>query len=134
MNRSAKAGVRRRIQARPRLRQHPVPQVAATRRKRRKMSSSTTDARQSYSAAVITVSDSCSRGEHKDASGPAVADLLRKAHFEPITSQIVPDDAIQIQNALIRLAREVNLIVTTGGTGIAPRDVTPEATQAACER
>lgn len=98
------------------------------------MSSSTTDARQSSSAAVITVSDSCSRGERKDASGPAVADVLREAHFEPITCQIVPDDAIKIQNALIRLAREVNLIVTTGGTGIAPRDVTPEATQAVCER
>jgi len=98
------------------------------------MSSSTADTRPSYSAAVITVSDSCSRGERKDESGPAVADLLRKAHFDPITSLIVPDESLQIQNLLIRLSREVRLVVTTGGTGIGPRDVTPEATEAVCDR
>ena len=85
-------------------------------------------------AAVITVSDSCTRGERQDASGPAVAALLRKSGFEVVTQEIVPDDSLQIQNLLIRLAQEVRLIVTTGGTGVAPRDVTPEATAAVCDR
>jgi len=86
------------------------------------------------SAAVVTVSDSCARGERADQSGPAVAQLLEKLHFCVAAREVVPDDSIQIQNLLIRLAREVRLIVTTGGTGIAPRDVTPEATAAVCDR
>lgn len=90
-------------------------------------------AESSLSAAVITVSDSCSRGEREDRSGPAVAQLLESLNFR-ITRELVPDDTIQIQNLLIRLARQVRLIVTTGGTGIAPRDVTPEATRAVCDR
>lgn len=85
-------------------------------------------------AAVVTVSDSCARGERKDGSGPAVAQFLEKLHFSVTVREIVPDDEIQIQNLLIRLAREVALIVTTGGTGIAPRDVTPEATKRICDR
>jgi len=85
-------------------------------------------------AAVVTVSDSCARGERKDASGPAVAQLLEKLEFTIVSREVVPDDEIQIQNLLIRLAREVPLIVTTGGTGIAPRDVTPEATAKVCDR
>jgi len=87
-----------------------------------------------YTAAVVTVSDSCSRGEREDRSGPAVAQLLEKLHFSVVAREVVSDDLIQIQNLLIRLAREVRLIVTTGGTGIAVRDVTPEATIAACDR
>jgi molybdopterin adenylyltransferase len=86
------------------------------------------------SAAVITVSDSCSRGERQDLSGPAVAQLLEKHHFHITAREVVPDDSIKIQNLLIRLAREVQLVVTTGGTGIAARDVTPEATKAVCDR
>jgi len=85
-------------------------------------------------AAVVTISDSCSRGERKDRSGPAVAELLQKFHFTVASREVIPDDIIQIQNLLIRLALEVRLIVTTGGTGIAPRDVTPEATWAICDR
>lgn len=85
-------------------------------------------------AAVVTVSDSCARGERQDASGPAVAQVLEKLHFSVITREVVPDEEIQIQNLLIRLAREVRLIVTTGGTGIARRDVTPEATTKVCDR
>jgi molybdopterin adenylyltransferase len=100
------------------------------------MSSSTTDPQpgSSIAAAVVTISDSCSRGERKDLSGPAVAEFLEKLHFRIIAREIVPDERIQIQNLLIRLAREVPLIVTTGGTGIAERDVTPEATIAVCDR
>ena len=85
-------------------------------------------------AAVVTVSDSCTRGERQDASGPAVAELLLKFQFAVVTREIVPDDEIKIQNLLIRLAREVSLVVTTGGTGVAARDVTPEATVRVCDR
>ena len=87
-----------------------------------------------FSAAVVTVSDSCARGERVDVSGPAVAETLRKLGFHVVATQIVQDDSMQIQNALIHLALEVRFIVTTGGTGIAERDVTPEATEAICER
>jgi molybdopterin adenylyltransferase len=107
--------------------------MAKEKEKKRKMSSSTAEPRP-LTAAVITVSDSCSRGERKDLSGPAVVELLRKLHFDVVVQQIVPDDQIQLQNLLIRFAREVRLIVTTGGTGIGPRDFTPEATVAVCEK
>ena len=85
-------------------------------------------------AAVVTVSDSCARGERQDRSGLAVAQALEKCQFTVANREVVSDDLIQIQNLLIRLAREVRLIVTTGGTGIAARDVTPEATTAVCDR
>ena len=103
--------------------------------KKRKTSFSTTEPPTGgiLTAAVVTVSDSCARGEREDLSGPAVAELLRKLHFQIVTRETVPDDIIQIQNLLIRLAREVRFVVTTGGTGIAPRDITPEATVAVCD-
>jgi molybdopterin adenylyltransferase len=85
-------------------------------------------------AAVVTVSDSCARGEREDLSGPAVAQVLQKLSFQIAVREVVSDDSIQIQNLLIRLAREVQFVVTTGGTGIAARDVTPEATRAVCDR
>jgi molybdopterin adenylyltransferase len=85
-------------------------------------------------AAVVTISDSCARGEREDLSGPTVEQLLQKYHFSVAVREVVSDDSIQIQNLLIRLAREVQFIVTTGGTGIAARDVTPEATIAVCDR
>jgi molybdopterin adenylyltransferase len=88
----------------------------------------------SLTAAVVTVSDSCARGEREDLSGPAVAQLLLKLHFSVTAREVVADDSIQIQNLLIRLAREVQFVVTTGGTGIGPRDLTPEATAAVCDR
>jgi molybdenum cofactor synthesis domain-containing protein len=69
-----------------------------------------------------------------DLSGPAVAEVLKKSGFRVVAAQIVQDDSMQIQNALVHLALEVRFIVTTGGTGIAPRDVTPEATEAICDR
>ena len=97
------------------------------------MSSSMAD-RTPIAAAVITVSDSCARGDRKDGSGPAVAQFLETLPFSITVREVVPDDSIQIQNLLVRLAREVRLIVTTGGTGIASRDVTPEATKAVCDR
>jgi molybdenum cofactor synthesis domain-containing protein len=98
------------------------------------MSSSTTEGSVVFTAAVVTVSDSCSRGEREDISGPAVVEILKKAGFQIVHTRIVQDDSMQIQNALVHLALEVRFIVTTGGTGIAPRDVTPEATEAICDR
>jgi molybdopterin adenylyltransferase len=88
----------------------------------------------SLTAAVVTVSDSCARGEREDKSGPAVAQLLEQLKFSVVAREVVSDDSIKIQSLLIRLAQDVRLIVTTGGTGIAPRDVTPEATKAVCDR
>jgi molybdopterin adenylyltransferase len=87
-----------------------------------------------FTAAVVTVSDSCARGQREDRSGPAVAQLLEQLQFRVIVREIVSDESIQIKNLLIRLSREVQLVVTTGGTGLAPRDVTPEATIAVCNR
>ena len=100
------------------------------------MSSSTTDTngQTGFTAAVITVSDSCAHGQRVDVSGPAVAEALGKSGFRVVAKQILQDDSMQIQNALVHLALEVRFIVTTGGTGIAERDVTPEATEAICER
>lgn len=87
-----------------------------------------------FTAAVITVSDSCARGERDDKSGPAVIHFLERLEFSVRAHEVVADELIQIQNTLIRLAREIQFIATTGGTGIAARDVTPEATVAVCDR
>ena len=95
------------------------------------MSSSTPE---SLTAAVLTVSDSSARGERSDLSGPAVAEALRKGGFSIVATEIISDDQVPIQQAIIRLAEKSRLVVTTGGTGIAKRDVTPEATSAVCER
>jgi molybdopterin adenylyltransferase len=120
----------------PRLRFRPRPlfQTRVPRGKKRKTSCSMDKPFARFTAAVITVSDSCSRGERQDQSGPAVAQLLEQLKFSVTVREIVSDDSIKIQNLLIRLSREVQLIATTGGTGIAARDVTPEATSAVCER
>src|SRR5215471_17233666 len=88
-------------------------------KKKRKTFSSMADLKHHYSAAVVTVSDSCSRGQREDRSGPAVSQLLEQLQFSVVAREVVPDDRIRIQNLLIRLAREARLVVTTGGTGIA---------------
>jgi len=85
-------------------------------------------------AAVVTVSDSCSRGEQVDLSGPAVVEVLARRGFLFAGRALVADERGLIQEKLIELCATVRLVVTTGGTGIASRDVTPEATRAVCER
>jgi molybdopterin adenylyltransferase len=85
-------------------------------------------------AAVLTVSDTCARGEKEDLSGPAVAEALVPHNFQVVLRRLVPDESALIQEQLIDLCRTARLVVTTGGTGVAPRDVTPEATGAVCER
>jgi molybdopterin adenylyltransferase len=95
------------------------------------MSSSTPD---TFRAAVLTVSDSCARGERNDASGPAVAQTLQEHQFAIIETRVVADDYGAIQKAIVDLASKARLVVTTGGTGISARDVTPEATRSVCGR
>lgn len=89
-----------------------------------------------FTAAVLTVSDRSFRGERPDAGGPLVAELLRAAGYDVVQTAVVPDDQPQIE-AILRAWSDdppVDLLVTTGGTGFSPRDVTPEATLAVCDR
>ncbi len=86
-------------------------------------------------ACVITVSDRGYRNEYEDASGPALSELLRKKGYSVEFTTIVPDEVDDIVAALKDAAdKDIALIITSGGTGFAPRDVTPEATQIACEK
>jgi len=87
-----------------------------------------------FTAAVLTISDKASKGARKDTSGPAVVSALEHAGFRVIAADVLPDERARIEASLIQLSETVNLIVTTGGTGIAPRDVTPEATRAVGEK
>ena len=89
-----------------------------------------------YHAAVLTVSDRVSRGERPDEGGPLVAELLKNAGYEVVRTDVVPDEQAQIEAALRQMADDgdIQLLVTTGGTGFAPRDVTPEATIKVCEK
>lgn len=87
---------------------------------------------------ILTVSDRASRGEYEDEGGPAIQACLSEFLTSPWESvyRIVPDERPQIETELRRMADEYRccLVVTTGGTGPAPRDVTPEATEAVCEK
>ena len=87
-------------------------------------------------AVVITLSDRCARGEQEDTSGVVLADLLRGIGAEIVAQEILPDDLEPLASTLRIYAErpDVNLIVTTGGTGFSPRDNTPEATRAVIER
>lgn len=87
-------------------------------------------------AGVVTVSDRCARGEAEDTSGVFLACALRDAGFQVSGPVVVPDEAGEITRALLRLADEegARLILTTGGTGLSPLDVTPEATRPILER
>ena len=84
-------------------------------------------------AAVLTISDGVSAGEREDASGDTLDELLTGDGYE-VRRELVPDDRPQIARALRLLAGDAQLILTTGGTGVAPRDVTPEATAAVLDR
>jgi molybdopterin adenylyltransferase len=83
---------------------------------------------------VLTISDRCSRGEQVDLSGPILCNLLQETGTGAPETETLPDDIGLIAEALKRHAGYANLIVTTGGTGLAPRDVTPEATRLVCDR
>jgi molybdenum cofactor synthesis domain-containing protein len=85
-------------------------------------------------AIVLTVSDRCFAGTQIDVSGPTVAKVLTAAGAHVLGMQVLPDEAADITRELLAAAARASLIVTTGGTGLALRDVTPEATIAACDR
>jgi molybdopterin adenylyltransferase len=84
-------------------------------------------------AAVLTVSDGVDMGTREDASGDLLEELLRAERFE-VVRRVVPDERAAIAEAIEELAGEARLVLTTGGTGVGPRDVTPEATSAVLER
>lgn len=85
-------------------------------------------------ATVVTISDSCARGTREDVSGPEAARLLRELGFAVDGPVVVPDERDRIGAALREAAAASSLVVTTGGTGLAARDVTPEATLDVIER
>ena len=87
-------------------------------------------------AVVITASDACSRGERRDESGEALVELLRDLGADVLETNILSDDLEPLIDTLRQFAdrEDINLIITTGGTGFGPRDNTPEATQAVIER
>ena len=89
-----------------------------------------------YTAAVITVSDKGFRGEREDTSGPALCEMLREQGWQVVHTAMVPDEKDMIRRELITCADEkgIALILTTGGTGFSPRDITPEATLSVVER
>ena len=89
-----------------------------------------------WQAAVVTLSDKGARGERKDESGPAIARRLEEAGYEVVEQLLLADEAGALRAQLIRLAdqRQLDLILTTGGTGFGPRDITPEATLAVADR
>lgn len=90
----------------------------------------------SYTAAVITISDKGYRGERADTSGPALCAMLKEAGYNVVHTSIIPDDRDMIKTELLLCADEqkVALVLTTGGTGFSPRDITPEATLEVIER
>ncbi|HWC33161.1 MAG TPA: molybdenum cofactor synthesis domain-containing protein [Actinomycetota bacterium] len=85
-------------------------------------------------AAVITVSDRAATGERDDRSGPAVTQALERAGFDVVRRAVVADAVEEVRSAIAEAARSADLVATTGGTGLSPRDVTPEATRAVMER
>jgi molybdopterin adenylyltransferase len=83
------------------------------------------------SAGIITISDRASAGEYKDLGGPALKEVAQKAGWQVLSEAVVPDAAERIQETIRSLSRQgCGLILTTGGTGVGPRDVTPEAVRA----
>jgi molybdopterin adenylyltransferase len=85
-------------------------------------------------AGVLTLSDKGARGERTDESGPAIEEMLKGIGATVTRYEIIPDELELLKEKLIQYCLEVDLVLTTGGTGLAPRDVTPEATLAVIER
>lgn len=94
------------------------------------------DPDRAFTAAWITLSDKGAAGEREDKSGPLIGEMLTEAGYNVVESMLIPDEPEMLKKQLIRLAdqRQVNVVLTTGGTGFAPRDRTPEATEEICDR
>ncbi|MGX8774211.1 MAG: molybdenum cofactor synthesis domain-containing protein [Bacillota bacterium] len=94
------------------------------------------DPERAFTAACVTLSDKGSQGLREDESGPLIVSMLTENGYDVVETILIPDDEDILKKELIRLAdqRQVNLVMTTGGTGFSPRDITPEATEAVCER
>ncbi len=86
--------------------------------------------------AILTISDRCTAQKQEDISGQTIKDILPSGQFELCEYEIVPDEQKQIERQLVNFAdkSKVDIILTTGGTGLGPRDVTPEATTAVCQK
>ncbi|MBI5055827.1 MAG: MogA/MoaB family molybdenum cofactor biosynthesis protein [Nitrospirae bacterium] len=84
--------------------------------------------------AILTLSDKGSRGEREDTSGPAIERMMKKIGAKVVSSDILPDEKALIKKKLLSLCNKVDLILTTGGTGVSPRDVTPEVTREVIQR
>ena len=89
-----------------------------------------------FTVAVITLSDKGFAGAREDKSGPLICEMLKEAGYDVVETILLPDERVGLERQMKRLAdqRQVSLILTTGGTGFSPRDITPEATIAVCER
>jgi molybdenum cofactor synthesis domain-containing protein len=89
-----------------------------------------------YTAGVLTVSDSAARGDRRDESGPAIRRLLEQHGYNVLLHKTVPDEVQDVRDILIKWIDKTSLdiIITTGGTGLSPRDITPEATKSVIER
>ena len=88
-----------------------------------------------FTAAIIIISDRASSGEYEDKTGPVISQMLTEAGYQLIECPVIPDERDQIEKTMIRLADlKTALILSAGGTGFSPRDVTPEATAAVCDR
>jgi len=85
-------------------------------------------------ACVLTLSDKGSRGERKDESGPAISEMLSRIDCTVVHYEVLPDDKDLIKLKLIECAKKADLVLTTGGTGLSPRDVTPDATLEVIDR
>lgn len=92
--------------------------------------------KEKYKVAVITISDRSSRGEREDKAGPVVVSEITRAGYEVSETSIIPDEKDEIKEELIKFSEsgEIAVILTTGGTGFAPRDITPEATIEVCDK
>lgn len=89
-----------------------------------------------YKVGIVTLSDKGAAGEREDVSGKKIRELLPREQYEVVSYKVLPDERKQIEEELIRLADECscNLVLTTGGTGFSPRDITPEATLEIADR
>ncbi|MGZ4821247.1 MAG: MogA/MoaB family molybdenum cofactor biosynthesis protein [Terriglobales bacterium] len=87
-----------------------------------------------FTAAVLTISDSAATGQRDDLSGPAVRAALEQKGFKVVSGTVIKDDRTGIEDSLMEMCHQAQLVVTTGGTGIAERDVTPEATLSVADK